>query len=71
VANEIRIAVGTFPFEVPVVGRQPCVDHLRDNDATVTKNQNAWRLLAPVARVALDTNGEQPLFRHPIIIRPP
>jgi hypothetical protein len=27
-------------------------------------------LLAAVAGVALDTNGEKPLLRHPMIIRP-
>ena len=70
-AYEIRIGVGTFQFEVPVVGRQPRVDHLRDDDATVSKNQGAWRLLAAMACVAFDVNTEQPLFRHPIIIRPP
>ena len=57
-------------FEVPVVGRQPGVDHLRDGDATVSKNQRAWRLLAAMACVALDANGEKPLFMHPVTIRP-
>jgi hypothetical protein len=70
VAHEIRIAVGASQFEVPVVGRQPSVDHLPDDDATVSKNQRTWRLLAAVACVALDANAEEPRFRHPIIIRP-
>jgi len=30
----------------------------------VTKNQHGWRLLAPMACVALDTDTEEPLFRH-------
>jgi hypothetical protein len=70
VANDIRIAVCTSQFEVPIVGRQPRVDNIRNGDATVSKNQCAWRLLAAMAGVALDTNREEPLFRHPIIIGP-
>jgi hypothetical protein len=30
----------------------------------VTNNQRAWRLLAAMACVALDTDAEQPLLRH-------
>jgi hypothetical protein len=30
----------------------------------VTNNQRAWRLLTAMACVALDTDAEQPLFRH-------
>ena len=30
----------------------------------VTENQHGWRLLAPMACVALDTDTEEPLFRH-------
>jgi hypothetical protein len=70
VSNEIRIAVGAAQFEVPVVGRQPGVDNLRDRDATVSKNQRAWRLLAAMAGVALDANREGRLFMHPVTIRP-
>jgi hypothetical protein len=66
VANEIRIAVGASQFDVPVVGRQPRGDNFRDGDATVSKNQCAWRLLAAMACVALDVNGEEPLFMHPV-----
>jgi hypothetical protein len=69
VADQIRIAVSAFQFEVPVVGRQPRVDDIRDGDATVSKNQRAWRLLAAVACVALDTNIEEPFFMHLITIR--
>ena len=68
VANEIRVAVRASQFEVPMIGRQPGVDHLRDGDATVSENQCAWRLLAAMACVALDANGEEPLFVHPVII---
>jgi dihydrofolate reductase len=64
VAHEIRIAVCALQLEVPVIGRQPRVDHLRDHDATASKNQCAWRLLAAVACVALDTDAEEPFFRH-------
>src|SRR4029453_6035725 len=67
--HEICIAVGCSQFEVPVGGAQPRVDHLRDDDATVSKNQRTWRLLAAVACVALDTNAEEPLLRHATIIR--
>ena len=69
-ADEIRIAVCASQFEVPVVGRQPRVEHFRDGDAPVPKNQRAWRLLAAMACVALDTNGEEPFFMHRITIRP-
>jgi hypothetical protein len=68
VAHEIRIAVCAFQFEVPIFRRQPRVDHLRDGDATVSKNQRPRRLLAAMASVALDTNNEPALFRHPFII---
>ena len=30
----------------------------------LTENQRAWRLLAAMARIALDTDAELPLFRH-------
>jgi hypothetical protein len=70
VANQIRIAVCASQFEVPVLGREPGVDHLSDVDATVPEDQRAWRLLAAMACVALNTDTEEPLFRHPIIIGP-
>ena len=64
VADEIRITVCGFQLEISVVGRQPGVEYLRDGYPTVTKNQLAWRLLAAMACVALNTDAEQPLFRH-------
>jgi hypothetical protein len=70
VTNEIRIAVCASQFEVPVVWREPRVEHLRDGDATVTENQCTGRLLAAMARVAFDANGEESLFMHPVTIRP-
>ena len=69
VADEIRIAVCASHFEVPVVWRQPRIEHIRDRDAPVPENQRAWRLLAAVARVALDTNCEGPFLLHPITMR--
>jgi hypothetical protein len=69
VANEIRIAVGASEFEVPVVGRQPRIEHLRDGDSTVTKNHCARRLLAAMACVALDANNEELFFMHPTVLR--
>jgi hypothetical protein len=66
VANEIRVTVRGLQFEIPIVGREPGVDHLGDVDATIPKDQTAWRLLAAVARVALDANTEQLAFRHQI-----
>src|SRR5438105_12644231 len=64
VADEIRITVCAFQLEISVLGRQPGVDYFRDGYPTVAKNQCAWRLLAAMACVALDTDAEQPLFRH-------
>src|SRR6059036_1426467 len=64
VADEIRITVCAFQLEISVVGRQPGVEYRRDGYATVTNNQRAWRLLAAMACVALNTDAEQPLFRH-------
>ena len=52
-ADEIRITVCTFQFEIPVVGRQPRVEHCRNGDAPVTEDQRAWRLLAAMAGVAV------------------
>jgi hypothetical protein len=68
VADEIRITVCASQCEVPVVGRKPRVEHFGHGDATVTKDQCAWCLLAAVACIALDTDTEQRLFGHPIII---
>src|SRR5436190_7923173 len=62
VANEICITVGGFQLEIPVVRRQPRVEYLRDGHPPITENQRAWRLLAAMAGVALDTDAEQPLF---------
>jgi hypothetical protein len=70
VTDEIGVTVFACEFEISIVKREPSVDHLRDGDATVTEDQRAGRLLAPMAGVALDTNGENALSRHPIIIRP-
>lgn len=68
-ADEIRVAVRASRFEVPVVGRQPRVEHSRDGDATISKNQRAWRLLAAVACIALDANAKQLPLSHQIIVR--
>src|SRR5207248_5143930 len=64
VADEIRITVCAFHLEIPTVWCQPGVEYLRDRYPTVAKNQRAWRLLAAMACVALNTDAEQPLFRH-------
>ena len=64
VPDEIRVAIRAPQFEVPVVGREPRVDYLRDGDATVSKNQRARRLLAAMAGMALDADRDLPLFRH-------
>jgi hypothetical protein len=65
-ADEIRVAVFASQFEVPILRGQPGVEHLRDSDATVSKNQCAWRLLAAMASVALDIHTEEALLRHPV-----
>jgi hypothetical protein len=70
VADEISIAVCASQFEVPVIGRQPGVEHFHDGDATGTKNQRAWRLLAAMAGVALDINEQEPLLTHAITYDP-
>jgi DNA-binding cell septation regulator SpoVG len=66
VAHEIRIAIGTSQLEVPILGRQPRVEHFRDVDTTVANDQRPRRLLAAVASVALDVNGVISLLTHPI-----
>ena len=63
-ADEIRITVRAFQLEISVVGRQPGVEYHRYRYSMVTKNQRAWRLLAAMAGVALDTNAEEPFFRQ-------
>ena len=70
-SDEICITVCAFQLEISVVGRQPGVEYLRDGYPKATNNQRAWRLLAAMACVALDTNAERPLFRHATIIRQP
>ena len=69
VSHEIRVAVRASQFEVPVVGRQPRVEHFHDGDATISENQRAWRLLAAVARMTLDANAKQLPLSHRIIGR--
>ena len=66
-AHEIRIAISASQFEVPVVGCQPCVEYLDDVDASVSKDQRAWRLLAAMAGVAFDSNSEGAFIMHLII----
>ena len=68
-ANEIRVAVCASQLEVSVVGVQPCVDYVRDGDAGVSNDQRAWGLLAAVAGVALDTDGEEPFVFQLIAFR--
>ena len=63
-ADEIRVAICASQFEVPVLGRQPGVEHFRDGDATISENQRAWCLLAAVTGVALDADAEEVFFRH-------
>ena len=46
VADEIRVAVLASQLEVPVVARQPRVEHFRNGDAPAAEDQRAWRLLA-------------------------
>ena len=64
VADEIGVAVGTSEFEVTVAGRQPGVEHFRDDYATISKNQYARRLFAAVACVTLDANAKQLPLSH-------
>ena len=61
-AHEIRIAIRASQFEVPVLGSQPRVKYLDDVDASVSKDQRAWRLLAAMAGIALDANAEEAFF---------
>ena len=68
-AHEIRIAIRASQFEVPVLGCQPRVKYLDDVDASVSKDQRAWRLLAAMAGVAFDTDCEGRLM-HLIIAAP-
>ena len=58
-ADQIRIAVCGLQLEVPVVGCQPRVEYFRNADAPVTEDQRAWRLLAAMAGIALDTSALQ------------
>jgi hypothetical protein len=69
VANEVRVAIRASHFEVPVVWRQPRVEHFRDGDAMISKNQRAWRLLAAMACIALDANAKQLPLSHLIVVR--
>jgi hypothetical protein len=70
VSDEIRVAVRASQFEVPVVRRQPGVEHFRDNDATISENHRAWRLLAAVTCITLDANSQQlPLSHRSIVWR--
>lgn len=68
-ADEVRVAVRTSQFEVPVVGRQPRVEHFRDVDTTFSKSQRAGRLLAAVACIALDVKAKRLPVNHRIIVK--
>ena len=70
VADQIRIAIGTSQLEVPVLWCKPRIEHFGDGDATVTKDQRAWRLLAAMAGVAFDANSEEALILHLTIAAP-
>ena len=58
-ADEIRVAVRASQFEVPAIGRQPCVEQFRNGNAPVTQDQRASRLLAAVACIAFDANASR------------
>ena len=67
-ADEVRITVGAFQLEVPVVGCQPRVEHFRNGDAPVTEDQRPWRLLAAMTGVTFDyaraDRGAVPTWRN-------
>ena len=54
-ADEICVAVGAPELEVPVLRRQPGVEHFRDDDATISQNQYARCLFAAVSCVAVES----------------
>ncbi len=62
--DQIRVAVGAFQLEVPMVGCQPRIEHFRNRDAPITEDERAWRLLAAMAGIALDANAEEAFFRQ-------
>ena len=59
VGDIVLVVICASQLEVPVVGRQPRVEQVRDGDAPASKNQRPWRLLAAVACIALDTNTQR------------
>jgi hypothetical protein len=69
VAEEIRVAVRASQFQAPVVGRKPRVEHFRDGDPMISKNQYAWRLLAAMTCMAVDANAKRLLLSHRIIVK--
>ena len=56
-------------LEAMMLGRQPRVEDFRDGMRRSQVNQRARCLLAAMACVGLDTDGEEPLFIHRITIR--
>ena len=58
------VAVGASEFEVPVLRRQPGVEHFRDDDATISQYRYARRLFAEVSSVVLDVNAKELPLTH-------
>lgn len=55
--QDVEIAVRVLHLEVPVVGRQPGVDHFPDLDLSLPQPEPPRRLLATIAGVALDIHN--------------
>ncbi len=53
-AHQVRGALLPAHLEVPVVGREPLVEHLGNLDGPLAEMEAARRLFAPMARVTLD-----------------
>lgn len=48
VPDEVCVTVVSLHREVPIVGREPRVHDVNDDDTAVAENQRSWRLLAAV-----------------------
>jgi len=63
----LKTGAAVVPLNVLLKPREIAY-HLRDSDATVAEDQGAGRLLAAMACVALDANGEEPRVLHPVTL---
>lgn len=55
VPDDVDVAIVPFHFEVPMIGRNPGVQHFINDDSSLANVNDPRRFLATMARIALDS----------------